>query len=550
MNKILIVNLKRFGDIYQSAHLINSLAKNHPGTEIHMLVYKDFKKAARSLTNVTSVLTINKKKIESFYKNELYSNGLAINELNETMLSLCKEEWTDVINYSNDKASTFISTYIANETDSKIHGVYFNSTNSVSYSNNWACFLNEVLSVKDFSPLSYNEVFHRILNLRSIDHGDKIKSNSQHNETAKQNFLKLKETLNSENPSKVKIVGIQLLTSQEDKNIPFQTITDFIRYAKASNEICPILLVAPSEKEKAFANRINAEFDNTLVSVECDLIALPSVVANLDAIVTPDTLIKHVSDLLSTPVIEVSLGPSPTFKQGSNNLNSLILREKKSNIGEAISAKDIYQSTLLLLNKISSEDFDLSNNTQCYFNDQDEFGNYIVPLNKTFDFNEATRLMSRAYLSELEKNNDKEKIFKNLKNSFDQTQLNLWLEREKVEVSECTKLLLRALRSLIRTQENLKNAPQFVNDLDGLLGFTSSNSLSGMTVLYFRGIIDSLENDNTEENLKGIERAVYQLKNDLQTSLHIIRDFEKFYRESKGADITKRLQKNLGGKNV
>ena len=88
MNKVLVVNLKRFGDIYQTSHLINSISKNHPGAEISLLVYKQFKKAAKSLPNVTNVYTINKRKLESFYKNDLYNNGLAINEFNRSLIAV------------------------------------------------------------------------------------------------------------------------------------------------------------------------------------------------------------------------------------------------------------------------------------------------------------------------------------------------------------------------------------------------------------------------------------------------------------------------------
>lgn len=546
MNKVLVVNLKRFGDIYQTSHLINSISKNHPGAEISLLVYKQFKKAAKSLPNVTNVYTINKRKLESFYKNDLYNNGLAINEFNRSLIAVKRENWTDVVNYSNDKASTFITTYLTTNSAARPHGVYFSNTNTIRYSNEWACFLNEVLAAREFSPISYNDVIHKVVGVKNIPSGDKIKSNAQHNATAKDNFHKLRAALNEENPQDVSIVGIQLKSSQANKDIPFETIVEFIKFTKSTKQLIPVLLVSPSAEEKEYANKVNQQFDNTLVSIESDLIALPSVVNNLDIVLTPDTLTKHVSDLCGTKVVEASLGSSPTFKQSSINTDSIVLRLINTKDEQTISAKDLFQTVLYSVGKLEQSAIEYDQNLQAYHVTSDEFGTFLTPLNPSSDMREATRLLSRAYFSDQEKHEDKSRIFATIRNSFYERNISFWLEREKVEISECTKMLLRTLRSLIRTQENLKNAPQFVEDLDDLLLSVSSPSIAGVSTLIFRGNIDSLENDNVEENLKGIERAVYRLKNDLQQALHIIRDLEKFIKDTKNSEISRKLQKNIG----
>ena len=59
MKSILIVNLRRLGDIYTTSHLINSLTSSS-NCQISTLVYKESEAAAKTIKNITNVYTIDR----------------------------------------------------------------------------------------------------------------------------------------------------------------------------------------------------------------------------------------------------------------------------------------------------------------------------------------------------------------------------------------------------------------------------------------------------------------------------------------------------------
>ena len=556
MNRVLLVNLKRNGDIYQTAHLINSIYKNDPTTEIGLVVFDEFKTAAKTLSNVSKVYSIPRKDLITFYKNDLYSDGFGIDLLHHSLNKIVEKNWNEVINYSNDRSSTYISTYLATKMNSSLRGIAFTKKRTIDYSNEWSLILNDIITSYQSTPINFNDCIHQITGIDQIVSGEKLVSNTKHNETAFANFNKLRESYVSDDGFS-KIVGIQVKTSSERKEIPEETLIEALRYFESDPLIIPILLIAPTDEEREIANRINSQFDNKLVSVEADLIALPSVLLNVDLLFTPDTLVKHMADLLDTPCLEISLGPAPLFKQGSINPNSLILSYEPSKRvfsyteGEEITmvqnlsltASDLYKCTQAALGTLQTSEIELEDRWCLYRPYQDFIGTNLAPVSGSVNPEfEVRRFLARQLCFSLASDKTDKSINEIIINSIPEKDAIKVLEEEKSFIGLVTKDLLSTLRSLIQTQESIAKGNQFVTSLGELLEKCDDQRLCAIPILYFRAKVESLSTTSMGENFKEVEALLYKLKDDIQRLMSCINELEKDYTQHRTETTAKRLR--------
>jgi ADP-heptose:LPS heptosyltransferase len=542
MNNILIINLLRFGDIYSSAHLVNSLKKKYPDCKISMLVYSEFQAAAKSINEINSIYTIDRKKILSITNNKLFSDGMAIDTFTQTVETLAKTIWDNVINFSNDHTSAYLTSCISNR---KFNGVKYSKSNSVKYSSLWAIIFNDVLTEYKFSNLHHVDCYRHMSNLEDSMNTSSttIKTNPKHDETSLRTFEDIRKSYSNKNVE-MKLIGIQLTTSAEKKNIPLETITELIDKIFTANDMIPILLTSQSSSEAQMADNINKHFNNSLVIVESDLVALPSVVSNLDAIVTPDTLIKHLADVLTVPTIEVALGSAPFRKQGGHNDNNLIVapiidcypcsaknsctNKVKHLCGQMIKATDIFTALKCVFNPRLLQLASPSNHVCIHIPKRDELGIHHVPAVGHVNFDQLLSYeMFRQYLIQL--TNDKSVItipvslYKNIPIEI----INKWCEKEIYKCTQASKALLGTIRSLTKlTPHNIENANHFVESLDKLLMFCKNDELIAVPLLLFRANVDSAENRNSSENLSQVESLLYDLKNSIQLLVSCINSLE------------------------
>lgn len=544
MKKTLIINLKRFGDIFQTAHLISTIKDKQPNHEVHILCYEESKRAAKVVRGISKIHTINRKKLISFFKNSIYSDGLALNELDLAIKNVTDMSFDRVINYSNDKVSTYISSFIASKSpEATLVGVSFNSRQSINYSSPYAITLNDVLTQTRFTPFNYNDTYHKLVGENySCAPAEKVRSNNIHDNTARNNLNRLRAN-KSHDPSSVSVIGVQISASSALKEIPHETLVSTIEFINDNPTMVPILLLAPTSEERAIANRINGHFDNKLVSVEADFIALPSVLKNIDLLLTPDTAIKHLADLTNTPVLEVSLGFAPFFKQGTINPNSLIvsLPADQRNFSESsinketavaenskLTANYLYEVLQAILDRDSSEAFNNPSEFCTYRPVRVVDGVFHMPLSGAFNYEyEAKRFLARAIMQKSNGGVIDENLIEQLYKRIDRKFIQKAIESEKTALSMLTKELLSTLRGLIQTQENKRKAPVFIEALEKLLSRCFENNLAAIHALQFRAKIESLNSSSMEDNFKEVEGLLYELKDALQGTMFVYKTCEE-----------------------
>lgn len=547
MKKILIINLRRLGDVFSTAHLINSLTANGEN-QVSILTYKENSKASSILKNVSNVYEIDRKELITLKTNKLFSDGFAFEQLFNQINLIKTQEWDQIINYSNDVVGAYLSSYLK-ESCKQVIGVHYNNQRNIVMQNEWELLFNDVLPVVKYAPIHFVDCYHKMVGATLVKDGEKLNTNIKYNEMA---FNNINAVRKQHSTGESKAIGIQLKTADVSKDIPEETLHELLELIRSHEELIPFLLIAPNEDERRMAESFNNAHNNELVVVEADLQAMASVLMNMDMLITPCTAIKHIADLTETPVLEISLGHAPFLKQGTYSKDSLILTDVISNreftkenapSGTSITALDIMSCMLYALTRTKSIKPRLSNNVTLYQSSFDQMGIRYTPIAGTVNTKiEIHRLMSRQLISSWFEQNPDMHIYQDVCN-LDLNTATEWTNSEKSVVTNVMKDILGTLRSLLQSAENKKSSRDFVMNLGKLISHIDSESLVQIPVSMFKSKIEAINAKSFEENSKEVEVLLYELKSDMQKILQCLKDLEIQINASKMDDmITRNLE--------
>lgn len=546
MKNILIINLRRLGDVYTTGHLVNSLSVNE-GTNVSVLTYKESSRAAKNLKNLSKLYIIDRKEIITLKNNKLFSDGFALEQLLKQLQEIKDQSWDEIVNYSNDLVGAYLCSYLKGSAK-KVVGVHFNNDRNVVTGSDWEILFNDILPVVKYSPIHFVDCYHKMMGLNVEREGEKLITNSNHNAVAFSNMNTIRKgQTGSENTAK--IIALQLKTADPSKDIPEHMMVQLIEEIRKNSELVPVILIAPTDEERRYASDINEKFENDLVIIEADLEAVASVLMNIDLLVTPDTAIKHIADLAETPVLEVSLGHAPFLKQGTYSEGSLVLTDiitdrtfsKSQNAaGTKITAQDILASILFYFSKTKTIRPRLSPDVTLYSCSFDKLGaRYSVAAGTVDSQTEIHRLMSRQFINVAFDQQESEEIYADV-TDFGISAATTWSTREKGNVTNVMKDLLGTLRSLLQSLENRKSSRDFVMNLGKLISHAEDSSIVQIPVMMFKTKIESINAKSFEENAREVELLLYDLKTDIQKILHCVKNLEDKIALQKKADFVSR----------
>ena len=453
MKSILIINFRRIGDVYTTGHLINSLTGINDNA-VSLLTFKETASAAENLKGIKNLYTIDRKEIITLKTNKLFSDGFALEQLFNQLQEIKNQKWDEIINYSNDIVGAYICSYLR-ESTKKVTGVHFDSTRNIVTNSDWELLFNDVLPIVKYSPLHFVDCYHKMLGISLNPDGEKLFTDTNHNTVAFNNINAIRNN-STDGQGLVKIVGIQLKTSEAAKDIPEETILELLSLFTETSQLIPVLIIGPFEHERRYAKEITEKFNNEIAVIEADLKAVASVLMNIDILITPDTAIKHIADLTDTPVLEISLGHAPFLKQGTYSQGSLILtdiivdrnftKNGKGNFKTNIKALDIMSSVLYFFAKTKSIRPRLSSDVTLYSCGFDQLGaRYSVVAGSVDAQTEIHRLMSRQLINILYNKNDSNETFTDV-TDFGTNAVMTWTKNEKINLTNIMKDLLGTLR--------------------------------------------------------------------------------------------------------
>ena len=537
MKSHLIINFNRIGDILSTSPLINKIKKDDPTAEIALLVYQEFEETARLLPNVDQIHTVDRKKLETFSKSGLFNDFYAVDYLYETLSPLITSSWESAINISNDELSTRIISFLS-ENIENIGGIYFGDDQAIKAGNDWAIAYNDILPSRINSPLHFQDAYNGMAKGEGSQYlPEGLLTEKKYDEETVANFAKIRKTFGNEND--VKLIGIQAKTSQKSKDVPFGTLVQFIQMLQnQETNWIPVILSAPTDKDREFIHRLNYKFQNKLISVEAEMKALPSIVKNLDALVTPDTAVKHVGDLMKTPTLEISLGGAPLFKQGSINPKSVVLTHridlrarKPERDRHLLMPEDIIQSLGYLLKDKAPH---IEGGFTLYQPIYDDLGVRYVSVYGDINARvEAQRTIERSYLGKfLVGDAQTENLFPSFQRLYSD-ELQKWVEEEKAFIMDASKALLRTLRALGKAKDPNTSPEHMIKSLDQLIAYADSGRVGALPLMVFRFKVENYTGQDQEENMKFFEANLFELKAEMQSLITIFNDFERIVAKGK-----------------
>lgn len=515
MSKTLITILGNETDVIRASHLINSITKENPHSEIHVLTYSNYQNDLTMLSNISKAYFIDRDYITNTKENHLFSNAFAINSLFESISDCISNHWDKVINFSNDAVGSYLCSMIEAK---EIHGTTISELGSPLTSNQWATYLNFVNSQRDKHVIHSNQVRHHIINKPYYADGNKIKVNEEYSTVAAQNFAKIRrskaETANSN------IIGISLQKASNGEEIDFHSLCEIIDTLEASSNFKPVLLLSGSQEEKQIANELNYKFDNSLISINTDLSAFPSVVMNVDALITAKNKHLLIADTLETRIIEVAPDSTDyTSSFATNAGNYIVIQNKQENIVDDVN---------FILNQEFESDLPVSSmnsHNKIYAIVEDDYGTLATQIHGQLNIQKELRYhIERCYHYQLmgySKNSD---LMNHIKEHTQKEDLTFFTTQVKDELTNTVKVLLATLRSLKGVKQSKNNLQNFIGYLDTLISKAKTESITSGAIALFEGEIENINTTNSDDNIKAIEKSLFDLKNNLQTLTNILTD--------------------------
>lgn len=515
MSKYLISILSNRFDILSASHLINSIAKENPHTEISVLTYKNNEKVLSTLSNVSNTFCIDQTFIQNINEGALYSDSFGLNSMYEAIEKCIETQWDKVINFSNDDASSYLcSMFQANH---KV-GTTISSLGSPVTSNQWSNYFNFVTPNMDFDTISKNTIRHNMLGIPFYKEGVKVKVNEEYSTVAAQNFSKIRQTKEATNNAN--IVAISLAPSYQNKFIDMDSLIETIETLESSDNYRAVLILSGTKREKEIANELNHKFDNALISISAELLATSSVLQNVDFLITTNNDHLMIADGIDTKIIEVR----PEVEQRPNSAivnpgNFVIFQKENTSISNDI---------ILILNEEFETELPITSmNSQnaIYAHIEDDYGLLMTQIRGEINIQKELRYhIERCYHFQLMGYAPNKDLMNHIKAHTDKEALKSFVTKTKDELTNTVKILLATLRSLKGVKQSKSNLHNFISYLDTLIQKSRTDSITRGPVALFEGDVEGIETTSIEENMKSIEKFLFKLKNDLQLLTNILSD--------------------------
>ncbi|MBF0300999.1 MAG: hypothetical protein HQK51_19985 [Oligoflexia bacterium] len=552
MENILIINCNTLADVYSCVHLTNSIKHQYPNSKIHLLTFKEFRPSIKNLKNLSQIFTIDRGKISTFKKNRLFSEAFALDSFIRSIKELKTFHFDWIINYQQNALGNYLLTYLNAENYSGIKIL----ENKIIVPSNSHVLLNK--SLQDFIhlPIHSEEMIHKITNINWNENEIKLMTDPENNKLVHENLNHFRYKINNKKPN-FRIVAIQLANisngffKEKFLKMAVEHLEELVKLLLLDHYLHPVLIVYPNSKEITIANKLNATFDNSLLTIEADVNTLPSVLVNIDILITSDYTTKKIADLLTTPTLEILDKPTPLCINSSINPGNIILSpviSKQSIIDAKNSSEymflppgqDLYFGIYLLLSELVPplKDHHLLPNITVYQVLKDKYGINYKALTGDINVNfELSTQMARYYLTKLFEKTYPVEILNNVLNIFDKHELYSWVDHEKDHITETVVILLETTKYLRSMNKDHETKAQFVNSLDKLIKCCFYDSLITIPCMLFKNKLDTINSSTFDENIKKLDRLLEELKSNIQILTASLTDLTSLEYKRRGGSL-------------
>lgn len=509
MKSILVTCLKDEINLIQASHIINSIRVDQPHAEVSVLTFKDLEASSKTLCGASETYFIDRFKIEHLKSGALYSDAFALNTLAENLSGILDKKWDQVINFSNDD----ISAYIAPMLDAEIvSGSRVSELGNATTSDKWASYHNYYGALDKNAPIDQLTCSHHSAGIPYAKEGAKIGINQDFTMIANQNFSRIRA---SKGGAEAIIVGICLSASKEDVLYDVELLSEIIETLESSAEYKTVLLLKGDQRERALSDELNHRFENSLISINMDITAMSSVMANLDFLITKPNVVCALADAMDTRIIETL---SPAEAAIAVNEGNFAIRELNFNqtADDIVFLLNQENGTILPMASKNSEN-------KVFARVKDDLGMFHTLIRGPIELDkELGYHVARCYHYALLGYPVDQNLLGHLRENTSGEELRAFSSNAKEEITSVVKALLATLRSLQSIKQSQKNAPKFVQYLDLLMSFGKQKNIAQAAVSVFEASVENIAFTSAEKNMEAIEKSLFNLKGDLQTLTKIL----------------------------
>ncbi len=526
MNKSLIIALDQ-QPILEISHFVAERKRKNATEELYLLTYKHNKVLGHLIPGIKRVYVIDQEKIQNLLHNKLYSNGFALNNFFNNLQMVFNTSWDSVINLSTNKLSQYLSSAIEGN---NIIGGYINQNGHLNYSSIWAALSAEIFPQLTLYPIKTLQTNLRAAGMTIQSSGIKITTNEKNNEIAFKNINKIR---NAENTAEeARVIGITI-TEKENSLLTIQHLEELLDQLFSTSNLIPLLILkAKNREQQKIVNHLNQSFDNSLLSVESDEIALPSLLMNIDLLITDSSFYRSCANLVETPTIQINKSIDQLFRDYSmhtGDLHLLLDSQFKTTTLVNLTRQILENQTPELSEGDNSELFQIFEDTHGPFPQLLVGEKYRMAI--------ITALIQRYYITSQQKNSDNTILLNYIFKTFGD-ELPNWSHIQKNALMKNMQLLLKTLRHLLQAKKDRKSGNQFLLALDELLESNHPSFITSIPLSIFEFNVNKLDSATPEENMLLMEHLIYDLKNSFRkvmTTLSLI--------ESKHRSIGKKQHK-------
>lgn len=519
MKKILIINTKSDKDLLGHSALLASLSDQY---ELSLLNLQKETNVELLFNCFSHIETINAGEFKNIFENKLFSNALLLEKFYSKLNSFKKTRWDLIINFSNDKFSSLLGSYL--KASSKDYfGFYWN--------------LGPVFSTSQlFDELSL-EINHDLQIHADNLLAQKLHLSSQHNvvKTYPSIVNKVKkyiqETEKLKDIESVKTVGF--LINEKSKWITRENAQEIINFVSTHQNIVPVFITT-NRKQTDFLQNLN----QPPAVVESNQQSLASIAKALNMLVTSDVALANYLSQVQTRCLFIN-----TEKNSNLKLLQLSSQGNILQVHQDLNLIDLNASILYGLSQSRLvKPILVSSTLLSVFHDYLGQGFNVVNTSGS-PMPYLVNLINRdIYKKICLKQGEDQKVI-----DFSKVELNSiskYIIEQKEILALIQKEALGAIRNVSMSSENKVHAKAFVNNITNLLDSAEISTSAQSLLKQFKHTMlkVSVETGNTSLLLK---EAIYDLKEELHKVVNLLSVYEAEILEQKKLQLNKKTQNSI-----
>lgn len=354
--KILVMQLARFGDIFQTWPVVKSLKRNYPNAELHFLCRQTFSGAISPLNCLDKVLKLD---VEANinYILENTSDDSCTSKITSYLDSIKDENYDQIINLSYSPLSSYVASYVSDE-KTDVRGLTRHEDGALDIPDDPSALIYGQLGVYKFNRIHLTRLFSAVagVDLLEEDWG-------------------VSEAILAEGALRItklpkRYLSVHIGGSTSEKLLFAQQWSELLNKLAVSNpELSFVLLGSSSEKE--FSEKIIIDDSARVVNLvgETQLTDLFYIIEKSKALVAPDSSLLHIASLLDKQTINLSFSNVNFWETGPLSKNSyviwntqpsaIVIDQVASSIDAILSGRDVEAKHAKLSADSSVEAYDL-----------------------------------------------------------------------------------------------------------------------------------------------------------------------------------------------